>query len=115
MVLDLEDLGTGSPSSLIFPLLPAGCPAVLESAALPQLSRDLLSLVAPVPVCERGCCFLSQYPVGRALKWPNSLPFPSQHVSITWVLIQPLPYGLLSVSERPKFPWRCRVKVAWQS
>ena len=56
----------------------------------------------------------SQHPVGRALKWPNSLLFP-QHASVTWRLIQPLPYGSPSGSEIPEFPQRCRVEVAWQS
>lgn len=32
----------GSPCSFAFLLLPPGCPAGLESATLPQLSRDLL-------------------------------------------------------------------------
>lgn len=105
----------GSPSGLVFPLLLSGSPAGLESAAMPQLSRDLFSSVAPVPVCERGCCFLSQHPVGRALKWPNSLLFPPQHASVTWRLIQPLPYGSPSGSDIPEFPQRCRVEVAWQS
>lgn len=94
----------GSPSGLVFPLLPAGFPTGLESTALPQLSRDLFSSVALVPVCERGCCFLSQHPVGRALKWPNSLLFPLQHASVTWLLIQPLPYGSPTGSEIPEFP-----------
>lgn len=70
---DLEAQGSGwLPRGLIFCLMWVGSPGGLESAALAQLSRDLLSLLALVPVCERGCCFLSQHPVGRALKWPNS-------------------------------------------
>ena len=107
-MLDLEDPGTGQlPQRPHLPLLLAGSPTRLQPAALPQLSRHLLSSVAPVPVCERGCCLLSQLPA-----LPSSVCL---RASVTCPLIQPLPYGSPSGSERPALPWRCRVKVTWPS